>query len=821
MAYFRKVKGGLPYIVFRFNIYRTPTYFNMRKISTFLLLLMLSVVSSYADTIFSTTFSTADEFNAWTVVDANSDGATWIFNEEGTPSKVAYKYDYFNNGDDWLISPAITPAETGTLIVKYTFSGSMYGESMEVYSGKGGTVNDMTSKEAAYDNIKKDEQSGSFLVDAKAGEPFHIAFRATSTAYKDYLYLCSVSVETIANPVDIKVTDILSPATGNNLGQEPVKVAIKNDGRVDINKFDVAFAVDGKEIAKETVSEPLAAGATLEYTFNAKADLSTPLTTYSIKAWATHPDDFNHANDTCYTSVRHKAPLNAPYTMGFEASENTQDFTFYNLNNDDGTWDVSIESGFFNMARTGNGCLAYGYDSNNSGDDWAMLDPINVEPGYYVLKFWYSNLDSYPEKMAVYWGNEAKPEAMTNKIVEFNPIMNNKYAESVNVVHFDKAQTIYFGFYAFSDKNQNLILVDDVSFEKVEGNINDLAVSDLQSPYDFVRESNLKDVIFNLANSGVTDLDADIKVSIDDVAVKDSTIAMKAQSATTVTFSNLLADLSDGNHKLKVEVVNDNDENTGNNVLTKDFTVISKPAKFWNFEDGKLPSDFTFRAEDNGTVDPSAGDEFNADGWGLFNIVNHNVLGEYLLAGTSWLDGTDQADRWLILPKVSIKGTDSYFVWDAYSYNPQFPEDYQIMVSATDDNSASYTEVLNIEGETPAMKTRGISLADYAGKDIYIAIRLRTKGGDCLLLDNIGIYTGSTQTGVTAITGTDESIIITDSEVRAAEGTRSIVISDAAGRTAKAVNGNVVSISSLQKGIYIATVKAADGTARSYKFMKK
>lgn len=134
----------------------------MRKISTFLLLLMLSVVSSYADTIFSTTFSTADEFNAWTVVDANSDGATWIFNEEGTPSKVAYKYDYFNNGDDWLISPAITPAETGTLIVKYTFSGSMYGESMEVYSGKGGTVNDMTNKEAAYDNIKKRRAVGLF-----------------------------------------------------------------------------------------------------------------------------------------------------------------------------------------------------------------------------------------------------------------------------------------------------------------------------------------------------------------------------------------------------------------------------------------------------------------------------------------------------------------------------------------------------------------------------------------------------------------------------------------------------------------------------------
>ena len=45
-----------------------------------------------------------------------------------------------------------------------------------------------------------------------------------------------------------------------------------------------------------------------------------------------------------------------------------------------------------------------------------------------------------------------------------------------------------------------------------------------------MRESNLKDVIFNLANSGVADLDAKITVSIDDVAVKDSTIAMKLRA---------------------------------------------------------------------------------------------------------------------------------------------------------------------------------------------------------------------------------------------------------------------------------------------------
>lgn len=793
----------------------------MRKISTFLLLMMLSVVSAYADALYSTTFNTVDEFNTWTVVDANGDGSTWLFNEEGTPSKVAYKYDYFNNGDDWLISPAITPTETGTLIVRYTFSGSYYGESMDVYSGTGGTVEDMTKKEATYDNILKNEQSGFFLVDGKAGEPFHFAFHATSKAYKDYLYLCSVSVEPIANPVDVKVSDILSPVTGLGLGQEPVKVAITNSGRVDLSGFDVAFAVDGKEIAKETVSQTLKIGETMEYTFNAKADLSTPLTTYAIKAWATHPDDIDHTNDTCYTIVKHKAPLNVPYTMGFESSENTEDFTYYNLNEDDGSWGVSVDAGFTNMARTGNGCLIYDYDSNNNGDDWVMLDPINVEPGYYVLKFWYSNLQSYPEKLAVYWGNEAEPEAMTNKIVEYAPFSVNQYTESAQVLHFDKAQTIYFGFHAFSDKDQNVILIDDVSFDKIDSEAGDLAVSDLQNVFDFVRESSSKDVTFTLSNNGIDEMDADIKVSIDDVAVKDSVVATQAQVNKTVTFSNVLAGLSDGRHTLKVEIVNDSEGNADNNVLTKEFTVVSEPVMFWNFEDGQLPADFTFRAEDGGTVSSAAGEEFNEDGWGLFNIVDHPILGEYLLAGTSWLNGTSQADRWLILPKVYVDGPDSYFVWDSYSYDSRYLEDYQVLVSTGGDSSADFTELLNVEGESTDIKTRGLSLADYAGKDVYIAIRLRTKNGNCLLLDNMGVYIDKTATCITTVSGAEQGVVISDNELRAAEGVKSIVVSDVAGRVMRTADTNVVTLSSLPAGVYVATVKAADGSAKSYKFIKK
>ena len=348
-----------------------------------------------------------------------------------------------------------------------------------------------------------------------------------------------------------------------------------------------------------------------------------------------------------------------------------------------------------------------------------------------------------------------------------------------------------------------------------------MALSDLQNVPDFVRESSSKDVKFNIGNGGISEVNAKINVSIDDVVVKESEVVARPQVLTEITINDVLVDLGDGNHTLKVEVVNDNEGIADNNVLTKDFTVVSKPAKFWNFEDGQLPAEFTFRAEDGGTVSPAAGEEFNEDGWGLFNIVEHEVFGEYLLAGTSWLNGTDQADRWLILPQVSIDGPDSYFVWDGYSYNKTYLEDYQIMVSESDDNTASFTELLTVEDESIEPKTRGISLADYAGKDIYIAIRLRTKSGDCLLLDNIGIYVDKTPTCISTVTDSNAGVVISANELRAADGVKSIALSDVSGRVLRTANANVISLSALPSGVYVATVKAADGSTKSYKFVRK
>lgn len=111
----------------------------MNKLLLSLAALAVSAAAS-AQNVYSTDFEGADEFAKWTVVDANNDGVTWVYDAEGSQSKVFYAYSSSNVADDWLISPAITPTATGKLMVQYTTYGTSYGEKLAVYTGNAPTV---------------------------------------------------------------------------------------------------------------------------------------------------------------------------------------------------------------------------------------------------------------------------------------------------------------------------------------------------------------------------------------------------------------------------------------------------------------------------------------------------------------------------------------------------------------------------------------------------------------------------------------------------------------------------------------------------------
>ena len=711
----------------------------MKKLSLFLMAILCSL-SITAQELFYTNFQTEEDFQKWVIVDNNADYATWEFDKYAEPSHVFCPYHATNTADDWFISPTITSTMTGTLAVSFAVQGSSYGEKLEVFYGSEQTLDAMTNRVTEVIDLGNEITNHLYLINVNANEPIYLGFHACSAPDKWRLYLCEVKIQFTETPVDIQVTEFVSPVTAFGLDQETVTVKVKNAGNVDVESFDISFSIDEETIATETVSQALAAGSEMEYTFTARADLSTPRKLYTIKAWTTHADDVNITNDACTTEVLHKAPATIPYTMGFEADEYTDGITFFNLNEDDGDWSVHTDP-WYSLAHTGDYCLAYNYDRNNNGDDWAILEPITIEEtGHYVLKFWYSGDDTHPEKLAVYYGNEGIPEAMTNKIVEYAPFARSTYEESINIFNIDEPQTIYIGFYAFSDKDENWLCVDDVTFEKVDADAIDIAVLPIEKPLEFVHNGTKKDVNFKVRNLGVQDVTSTINVKIDEETVYEETIEILAQEIKDVVVADALENIAAGTHEINVMVTTDGDEDETNNIQTLSIRVMDTPALAWDFEDGQLPADFTYRVEDEGTV--NAWDEFNEYGWGIFNIQEHELYGEYVLAGTSWLDGTEKADRWLILPPFTPT-EESFLVWDVASFNPNLLEDYSVMISTNGDDSFCYFTEEEYLAESADFKTRGISLSEYSGQDIYIAFRLRSENCDNLILDNIELYGGT------------------------------------------------------------------------------
>ena len=790
----------------------------MKKILLSLAAFALSLTAG-AQVVYQTDFSTEDEFNKWTVIDANSDGTTWKFDADGSNSKVYYPYSSVNAADDWLISPELTAAKTGKVMINYTVYGTSYGEKMEVYTGATTETSTMVER-ASYDKILGQRTTDYFFLDVTEGETFRVAFRATSPADTWRFYMCEFIVKHVDKVVDLSVDNVISPVSGNGLTDaETVKVNVVNNGSDASENFKVAYKVDGGEPVVENVAATLASGESMEYTFTTKVDLSTPRHKYTIKAYAIDDNDINNSNDTTTVAVRHSAPVTPPYKMGFESGEDTDDIVYYNLNEDSGDWGV-YTSMWMNMARTGYSCLAYNYDSNNDANDWAILDPIKVEAGSYVLRYWYSGSDGHTEKFGVYWGNGNTPDDLTNNI-ENKEATQGAYQESFKIITFDEPQTIYLGFYCYSDKNENWLTIDDVQFYKASSDAVDLVASEISKPYDYVRTPNNSNVDFEIQNVGIKDAEGKVFVYVDDAQKAEVALTMKAGEIKNLTANGVLDGLAEGTHTVKVTIESADDNDSSNNSVEKTITVLGTAQKFYDFEDGQLPTDFTYYAQDGGTVNASAGEEFNEYGWGIFNIENHAMLGEHLLAGTSWIDGVDKADRWVVLPRVNVTGDNAYLVWDANSYNPFHLETYRVKISDGSGDPADYwystEKEYNNESVTP--KTRGLSLSKYNGKDIYIAFNITTKIGDALCLDNIGIY-GDVCDGVDSINSNNGIIFVGDNYIGAADA-KSISVADASGRIVASVAGNTLYTTDLQAGVYVGVVKFANGAVKTTKFLKK
>jgi hypothetical protein len=111
-----------------------------------------------------------------------------------------------------------------------------------------------------------------------------------------------------------------------------------------------------------------------------------------------------------------------------------------------------------------------------------------------------------------------------------------------------------------------------------------------------------------------------------------------------------------------------------------------------------------------------------------------------LVVSTSWYSPVGVADDWLISDSIKVTEANTFLIWDAYSPDAAYRDGYEVRVSTTDREIASFSNILlTIPAEQTTTQTRSISLGSFAGQTIYFAFRNNSNDKFLLYMDNIRV----------------------------------------------------------------------------------
>ncbi|HRZ49965.1 MAG TPA: hypothetical protein P5338_11295, partial [Bacteroidales bacterium] len=115
--------------------------------------------------------------------------------------------------------------------------------------------------------------------------------------------------------VDARITGLTSPTGGCNPGVETVTITLKNEGQLSITSgLSASYQLTGSSaVITEPVTQSIAASGTITFSFSTQVNLTTIVdSVFILKAWVSHNQDPNSANDTLTSLIQALAPLPVP-----------------------------------------------------------------------------------------------------------------------------------------------------------------------------------------------------------------------------------------------------------------------------------------------------------------------------------------------------------------------------------------------------------------------------------------------------------------------------------------------------------------------------
>lgn len=556
--------------------------------------------------------------------------------------------------EDWLVGPKLSATENMVVEFRAAIEASE-GESVMGSDDKlkvmisedcGATWQEAAAIDASF-NIGESLQPYSFDLSEYAGKNIHIAFYATTGSINDpEQYLFHITDIDIKNQyqTDAGVVEILSPGNACSFtNSEELTVKIQNFGTEPVSNFDVAYQLNEESIVTETISQTIAAGEAITYTFTALLDL-TQQTENTIDVFINLNNDQNSSNDGIlgfpFILSSFDLSTEGEYSMGFETDEDYSDWLIEDGNNDGTEWELNEDSQY---ANSGNNSFQYFSNQTSvTSDDYLFSPCFNLVAGetYYVSFYYRNRATSFPEKLKLDLGQMQNSGAMNVTLIDLGEISNGSFMKAELEFSVETTGQYYFGLHAYGEADQFGLYVDDFTLYQIFDT--DIAVLDMRAPRttdDNCMLDNVQSFDVKVWNPGTVQItDPSFSLQINEMAPLDITTTANLDPG-----AEMWLNLSDPNIGLDPYTAYDvsvtanvpGDQNAANDTYMENGFVHAN--YFTSFEEDQDADSWV-------TVSNSGVNE-----WQQVNDGDHANTGLSSFAiRTDFANGNDSNDDWLI-----------------------------------------------------------------------------------------------------------------------------------------------------------------------------
>lgn len=418
---------------------------------------------------------------------------------------------------------------------------------------------------------------------------------------------------TCDSPVELGVSEITTPKSGVNLGsKEKVTAKIYNKGSESVSSFIAKLTVDDGETISETVNTQIAPDESIDYTFNANADLSAS-GIHTLTVAVDNDRDGLAGNNSVMKKVMHVAPIPAPYVCEFDEESCADEWDIIDANGDGHTWSISLNDQAAKIL----------YSATNISDDYLVtMCPITLSAGTNKVVVNYNAMGaSFYESFEILYGKTDNVKDMTvlKKFEDFCAA-EEPYVSSID---FDTPETgdYYFAIHATSKPNQFGLLVYGIEIsEGAYSGTPDLAVSKVVLPISSCSLGNAEKagaVIFNYGTAGVKNFTIKYSLNGAVMGTQKFDVAVPAGESVEITLDNSIDMSSEGKYTLGIEIIDVIPDDGQNPETVTDNNYAESSAIHYTPTDVPFTVDFS---------NASQRDDWASDGSWIYDAEYNNAV---------------------------------------------------------------------------------------------------------------------------------------------------------------------------------------------------